>query len=30
LEHHFCLVYGDFRQELALFAQLSGLPVLRL
>ena len=30
LEHHFCIVYGDFRQELALFAQLSGLSVLEL
>jgi L-fucose isomerase-like protein len=30
LEHHFCLTYGDFRRELAAFADLVGLPVLHL
>jgi len=30
LEHHFCLTYGDFRRELAAFADLVGLPVLQL
>lgn len=30
LEHHFCITYGDFREELAAFAQLADLPVLSL
>ncbi|MFN8470072.1 MAG: hypothetical protein U0X20_31245 [Caldilineaceae bacterium] len=30
LEHHFSIIYGDFRAELAAFAALTGLPVLDL
>ncbi|MEZ4708024.1 MAG: hypothetical protein R3A44_12495 [Caldilineaceae bacterium] len=30
LEHHFCIVYGDYRDELHTFARLVGLPVLEL
>lgn len=30
LEHHFCIVYGDYRAELRAFAKLVDLPVLEL
>jgi L-fucose isomerase-like protein len=30
LEHHFCIVYGDYREELRAFARLADLPVLEL
>ncbi|NOK58452.1 MAG: fucose isomerase [Chloroflexi bacterium AL-W] len=30
LEHHFCIVYGDYRAELHAFARLIGLPVVEL
>jgi L-fucose isomerase-like protein len=30
LEHHFCITYGDYQAELAMFAHLVGLPVLQL
>ena len=30
LEHHFCIVYGDYRNELHMFARLLNLPVLEL
>lgn len=30
LEHHFCIVYGDWRTELRAFAQLVDLPILAL
>ena len=30
LEHHVCIVYGDFRAALVAYARLAGLPVLEL
>ena len=30
LEHHFCIAYGDTRDELRAFAKLTGLPILEL
>jgi len=30
LEHHFCIVYGDYRDELRMFARLVGLPLLEI
>lgn len=30
LEHHFCIVYGEWRAELAAFARLVDLPILNL
>jgi L-fucose isomerase-like protein len=30
LEHHFCITYGDFAEELRLFAELVGIPTFAL
>lgn len=30
MEHHVSMIYGDFRDELRIFAQLAGLPILDL
>ena len=30
LEHHFSIIYGDCRAELAAFARFAGLPILEL
>jgi L-fucose isomerase-like protein len=30
LEHHFSIIYGDYRAELAAFARVAGFPILEL